>query len=450
MTSTSRLDVSVEKNERREIQKYTTITLSKGSNKPLHYTTTMATDVPLFRHCEVLWDHRRMLGEGTFCQVWELKRIALRAWQTTDVETTTPQAHPAMGDNANRQELVNQVQQSITTINDAKQTSLSSNENEKKLVCGRRRWAVKLVRDDLDEDEENLVRRDLQREWRILQNALPSHPNIISLHGIGIPDYDNEVDDIRPTFLILDFIPSTLEREIDKWKVLQQQNQGSSSWTNSLKQIIYGEDPLQLLQRMWMDRLQILRQLAEALAHVHKHGIVYRDLKPSNVGLDRLLVKLFDFGLAKVLPEKGGPTNGSYHLTGQTGTWQYMAPEVGRGQPYGTAVDVYSLAILMQQVLTLEDGPWDDTDEKEFCKAVLEKGWRPHVPESWPTELHSLVTSMWDEIPSQRPAAANVVERLSHLCSEEQRKSEEANESATNSSYLFRWTGAGRNWVGWK
>ena len=84
-----------------------------------------------------------------------------------------------------------------------------------------------------------------------------------------------------------------------------------------------------------------------------------------------------------------------------------MAPEVQRNRPYGTTVDVYSLAIVMHQVLSLEPCPFDEQDEASWRNAVLD-GYRPTVPETWPAALLTLMKQMWHEEPRQRPSAQSV------------------------------------------
>merc|ERR1712183_1116963 len=102
--------------------------------------------------------------------------------------------------------------------------------------------------------------------------------------------------------------------------------------------------------------------LSDALGYLHGRGIIYRDLKPTNIGFDvRDDVKLFDFGLAKELDPKTKLDGAVYNLSGNTGSLRYMAPEVAKEQPYNTSVDVYSFAILLWQICTLET-PFNDFD----------------------------------------------------------------------------------------
>ena len=110
------------------------------------------------------------------------------------------------------------------------------------------------------------------------------------------------------------------------------------------------------------EALSIAAQVASALAAAHAAGIVHRDVKPANVLFDQDgLVKLTDFGIAKLLTERDGESS-----TVAAGTIAYMSPEQGRGEALDGRSDLWSLGVLLYEMLTggrpdagaLSDGPF--------------------------------------------------------------------------------------------
>ncbi|TDR43217.1 serine/threonine-protein kinase [Tahibacter aquaticus] len=98
-------------------------------------------------------------------------------------------------------------------------------------------------------------------------------------------------------------------------------------------------------------RLDLFRQLAEAVAYAHGQLVVHRDLKPGNVLVDAQgLPHLLDFGVAKVLEEDG--TDARTSTGARFLSRAYAAPEQIRGEAIGTAVDVYALGVLLFELLS--------------------------------------------------------------------------------------------------
>jgi len=98
-------------------------------------------------------------------------------------------------------------------------------------------------------------------------------------------------------------------------------------------------------------RLALFLQLADAVAHAHRNLLLHRDLKPSNVLVtEQGQVKLLDFGIAKALEANGGED--ATQQGPRPMTPQFASPEQLRGEPVGTATDVYSLGVLLYVMLT--------------------------------------------------------------------------------------------------
>src|SRR5437763_6703754 len=92
-------------------------------------------------------------------------------------------------------------------------------------------------------------------------------------------------------------------------------------------------------------------QIAEALAFAHQHGLVHRDVKPQNVLINgEGEAKVTDFGIARSLDVEHGVTQTGTVL----GTSNYLSPEQARGQAVTPATDVYSLGVVLYEMLTGE------------------------------------------------------------------------------------------------
>jgi hypothetical protein len=92
-------------------------------------------------------------------------------------------------------------------------------------------------------------------------------------------------------------------------------------------------------------------QVAQALAYAHRHGVVHRDLKPANLLRSSSgEVKIADFGIARAAEDTMLTQAGSV-----LGTLRYLAPEQAEGRPVGPAADVYSLGVVLQELLDEAD-----------------------------------------------------------------------------------------------
>ena len=156
-------------------------------------------------------------------------------------------------------------------------------------------------------------------------------------------------------------------------------------------------------------------EIISGIRHLHKYHIIFRDIKPDNIGFnDEGKVKIFDFGLAKELDPKqqcSHPNHDMYTMSGGTGSRRYMAPEVSLSKPYGLSADIYSFAILLWEMLSLEKA-YGRLSMDEHQDRVVKGNERPTIPVSWSNSLHDIVQHCWSVDPHQRPMANAVHKQI--------------------------------------
>jgi predicted Ser/Thr protein kinase len=161
--------------------------------------------------------------------------------------------------------------------------------------------------------------------------------------------------------------------------------------------------------------VRVAAEICDVLADAHALGIVHRDLKPSNIMLNERGVCVLDFGIAKVLQNSTEVTR--THATTESGlvigTPRYMSPEQCMGHRVGPESDLYSVGVLLYEMLAGRP-PFIDT----LSAAVLVKQatvqpeplarLRPDVPRALASAVHSLLAKS----PAQRPASAAETRRI--------------------------------------
>ena len=107
------------------------------------------------------------------------------------------------------------------------------------------------------------------------------------------------------------------------------------------------------------EKLTLFMQVCEAVSEAHRHGIIHRDLKPANILVDSQgHPKIIDFGVAKAIDPLGMPTELRTTATDLVGTMQYMSPEQASGESVDVSSDVYSLGVMLYELLSGEK-PYD-------------------------------------------------------------------------------------------
>ena len=167
--------------------------------------------------------------------------------------------------------------------------------------------AVKIMREEMAKDEE--FRRRFCAESHAV--AMLSNPNIVSVYDVSHSD--------EREFIVMELISGiTLKQYMDKKGALD-----------------------------WKEVVHFSKQITRALAHAHERGIIHRDIKPQNIMLLRDgTLKVADFGIAAL-------ENEVYENNGQTiGSIHYIAPEQARGLSPDARSDIYSLGVVMYEMLS--------------------------------------------------------------------------------------------------
>lgn len=168
--------------------------------------------------------------------------------------------------------------------------------------------AIKILKAELSNDEEFVAR--FKREATSI--ARLSHPNIVNVHDVGT---ENQIN-----FIVMEYIDG-----------------------KTLKQIIKENGRIDSQKT-----LDIVFQVAKALESAHKNNIIHRDIKPDNIMvMEDNRVKVMDFGIAKVA-DSGTMTSSNSIM----GTVRYFAPEQAKGNLVDCRTDIYSLGIVMYEMVT--------------------------------------------------------------------------------------------------
>lgn len=255
-----------------------------------------------------------------------------------------------------------------------------------KALCHRlnRYVAVKIMRDDMAADEE-FHRRFCAESHAV---AMLSHPNIVAVYDVS------HSDDIE--YIVMELVEGiTLKQYMEKKGALA-----------------------------WKEVLHFSKQISKALAHAHERGIIHRDIKPQNIMLLRDgTIKVGDFGIAALeneIYENNGQAIGSIH---------YIAPEQARGECPDARSDIYSLGVVMYEMLTGEQPYTGETLGEIAVKHMNAEPVPPRekAPET-PEELERIcLRAMNASLEERYQTAGELYEDLEAFTQEQLKAEEEIN-----------------------
>ncbi len=221
--------------------------------------------------------------------------------------------------------------------------------------------AVKVLKDEFTTDNEFIKRFNTEAQAA----ASLSHPNIVSIYDVGH------------------------EEENNLYYIVMELVQGKT-----LKEIINAEGVLS-----WKWSLNIAMQIASALELAHKNGIIHRDIKPHNIIItEDGIAKVTDFGIAKAVSNSTitafGTTIGSVH---------YFSPEQAKGGITDAKSDLYSLGVVMYEMLTGKV-PFDaDTPVSVALKHMQEDAREPiDINNEIPSAVNKIVVKAMQKDPINR------------------------------------------------
>jgi len=334
------------------------------SKESLIFSSEVEEKLPRFSFKDV--NLGSFLGEGSFCSVHEIKGFKSATGSSFQLQK---------GDN-------NELNNSSHHIIHGREFMLTNYKRG-----GETRYAMKKMQGfGLSEEEEEDAIIDLAIEARFL--AVLAHPQIINLRGVGFEKEESWAQ--KGFFLVLDKLEGTLKTKLMDWK------EHDVKLKKSLLATFMGSKKKKKNQFI-CERLGVAIDLSYGLSFLHSSNVIYRDMKPDNVGFDiKGDLKIFDFGLCREIKPKEIGKDGTYNLTGCVGAPRYMSPEVAFGKWYNTKADVFSFSILLWEMVTLS-GAFPGFSSEECFENVSKKGLRPDIPAQLPQSLHVLLNDCWSK-----------------------------------------------------
>ncbi|WRX08365.1 Serine-threonine/tyrosine-protein kinase [Theobroma cacao] len=239
--------------------------------------------------------------------------------------------------------------------------------------------AVKTLGEEVFTDEDKV--KAFRDELALLQKI--RHPNVVQFLGA--------VTQSSPMIIVTEYLPKGDLRAYLKQK-------GALKPTTAVKFAL---------------------DIARGMNYLHEHkpeAIIHRDLEPSNILRDDSgHLKVADFGVSKLL-KVANTVKEDKPVTSQETSCRYVAPEVYRNEEYDTKADVFSFALILQEMI---EGclPFHSKQENEVPKAYVANERPPfRVPAKYYSHgLKELIEECWSEEPFKRPPFRQIITRLDHI-----------------------------------
>ena len=229
--------------------------------------------------------------------------------------------------------------------------------------------AVKILHAQFQSDEEFIEKfhREAQAAARL------SHPNIVNIYDVGASGDDH--------YIVMEYVPGRTLKEL-----IQQRGHLAPE-----------------------EALTITGEIAEALAHAHANGLVHCDIKPHNIlMMNGQTAKVADFGIARAVTESTMTYSGNV-----IGSVHYFSPEQAKGTMITPKSDVYSLGVVLYEMLTGEL-PFTGENPVSIAMKHLQDEPTPvrRIDPDIPPVVEALVSRMMAKDPAMRPSSEEVVHEV--------------------------------------
>lgn len=234
--------------------------------------------------------------------------------------------------------------------------------------------AVKVLRPEFVDDKDFLAK--FKREAEAVANI--THPNIVNVYDVG--------QEGKVHYIVMEYVDG-----------------------KNLKEIIKDEGVLDEYTA-----LDITKQIAKALSAAHKKGVIHRDIKPHNILISNegRQVKVADFGIAKAVSNSTITNIGSI-----IGSVHYFSPEQAKGQPVSNNADLYSLGIVLYEMLVGRVPFRGDSPISIALQHINENiEFTPEEKTKIPHSIRTLISKMTEKSPEDRyQSAEEVIEDIDYI-----------------------------------